>query len=83
MQANRRLRLRLTMQGTLFLVLFLALVTLLAFVARDYRKEWDVTRSARNTLSPATLDVLRQLDGPVELTAYAVARTRPARTCTS
>ena len=74
MQANRRLRLRLTIQGTLFLVLFLALVTLLAFVARDYRKEWDITRGARNTLSGSTLDVLRQLDGPVQLTAYAVTQ---------
>lgn len=74
MQANRRLRLRLAVQGSLFLVLFLALVTLLAFVARDYRKEWDVTRGARNTLSESTLDVLRQLEGPVQLTAYAVTQ---------
>ena len=71
MQANRRLRLRLTLQSGLFVVLFLALVMLLAFAARDYRQEWDVTRSARNSLSQPTLDVLRQLDGPVSVTAYA------------
>ena len=74
MQANRRLRIRLTVQSWLFVALLLALVMLLAFVARDYRKEWDVTRSARNTLSQPTLDVLRQLDGPLTVTAYALAQ---------
>ena len=72
MRAGRKLRITLAAQSTLFLVLLFALVTLLAFVARDYRKEWDVTRGARNTLSQSTLDVLRQLDGPLELTAFAV-----------
>ena len=74
MQANRRLRIRLTVQSWLFVVLLLALVMLLAFIARDYRREWDVTRSARNTLSQPTLDVLRQLDGPLIVTAYALAQ---------
>jgi ABC-type uncharacterized transport system involved in gliding motility auxiliary subunit len=73
-QANRGLRIRLTVQSWLFLALFLALVMLLAFIAGDYRKEWDVTRGARNSLSQSTLDVLRQLDGPVSVTAYAVAK---------
>lgn len=72
MQANRRLRVRLTLQSGLFLILMFALVMLLAFLAREYRKEWDVTRSARNTLSQSTLDVLRQLDGPLIVTGYAV-----------
>ncbi|MGZ5093336.1 MAG: GldG family protein [Burkholderiales bacterium] len=72
MQANRRLRVRLTLQSGLFLILMFALVMLLAFLAREYRKEWDVTRSARNTLAQPTLDVLRQLDGPLVVTAYAV-----------
>ena len=74
MQANRRLRVRLTLQSGLFLVLFLTLVTLLAFLARDYRKEWDVTHNARNTLSQPTLDVLRRLDAPLTITAFAVAQ---------
>jgi ABC-type uncharacterized transport system involved in gliding motility auxiliary subunit len=73
-QANRRLRLRLRVQSWLFLVLFLALVMLVAFLARTYQKEWDVTRSARNTLSQPTLDVLRQLDGPLTVTAYALTQ---------
>jgi ABC-type uncharacterized transport system involved in gliding motility auxiliary subunit len=74
LQASRRLRIRLTLQSGVFLVLLLALAMLLAFVAQDYRKEWDVTRSARNTLAQPTLDVLRQLEGPVTVTAYAIAQ---------
>jgi len=74
MQANRRLRVRLRIQSGLFLALFIVLVMLLAFAAREYRKEWDVTLSARNTLAQPTLDVLAQLDGPVSVTAYAVAQ---------
>jgi ABC-type uncharacterized transport system involved in gliding motility auxiliary subunit len=73
-QANRQLRLRLTIQSALFVALFLALVMLLAFLAGEYRKEWDVTRGARNSLSQQTLDVLRQIDGPVAVTAYAVTK---------
>ena len=74
MQANRKLRVRLAIQGGLFLALFLALVMLVAFIARDYRKEIDLTRNARNSLSQPTLDILRRLDGPVSVTAYAVAK---------
>jgi ABC-type uncharacterized transport system involved in gliding motility auxiliary subunit len=73
-QANRRLRLRLRIQSGVFLILFFALVTLIAFLARTYHKEWDVTRGARNSLSQSTLDVLRQLDGPLTVTAYALAQ---------
>ena len=68
------MRLRLRVQSGLFLVLFFVLVTLIAFLARTYQKEWDVTRNARNTLSQATLDVLQRLDGPLTVTAYALAQ---------
>jgi ABC-type uncharacterized transport system involved in gliding motility auxiliary subunit len=73
-QANRRLRLRLRVQSGVFLILFFALVMLIAFLARTYHKEWDVTRTARNTLSEGTIEVLRQLEGPLTVTAYALAR---------
>jgi ABC-type uncharacterized transport system involved in gliding motility auxiliary subunit len=61
-------------QSGVFLALFVVLVMLLAFVAQEYRREIDVTRSARNTLSQPTLDVLRQLEGPVSVTAYALTQ---------
>jgi ABC-type uncharacterized transport system involved in gliding motility auxiliary subunit len=75
MQAGRRLRIRLLVQSGLFVALFIALVMLLAYAAQRYHREWDITRSARNTLSQSTLDVLRQLDGPLHVTAYAVSQS--------
>lgn len=74
MKINPRLRMQLLLQGSLTLVLLIALTTLLAYLAKDYRKEWDVTRSTRHTLSQATLEVLGQLDGPLTVTVYATAR---------
>jgi ABC-type uncharacterized transport system involved in gliding motility auxiliary subunit len=67
-----RLRLRLRIQSGLFLALLLALVMLLAYLAREYRKEWDVTRAGRNTLSASTMEVLARLEGPLRVTAYAM-----------
>jgi hypothetical protein len=74
LQAGRQLRVRLVVQSGLFLALSVALVMLLAFVAQEYRREIDVTRSARNTLAQPTLDVLRQIEGPVSVTAFALTQ---------
>ncbi len=74
MIVDRKLRLQLAAQGGIFLVLLIVLLTLLAFLARQYRAEWDVTHAARNTLSQSTRDVLKQLEGPLEITAFAVAQ---------
>ena len=79
MKLNRKIRLQLLVQNGLFLLLLVVLGALLAHLAHEYRKEWDVTRGTRNTLSQASLDVLRQLDGPITVTAYAVAQDARGR----
>jgi len=79
MKLNRKIRLQLLAQNGLFLLLLVVLAALLAHLAHEYRKEWDVTRGTRNTLSQASLDVLRQLDGPITVTAYAVAQDARGR----
>jgi ABC-type uncharacterized transport system involved in gliding motility auxiliary subunit len=58
----------------LFVMLLVALVALLAWLAHEYRIEHDLTLAHRNTLSAPTLDVLKRLEGPVSVTAYALAR---------
>lgn len=58
----------------LFVVLLVALTALLAYFAREYRVERDLTNSHRNTLSAATLEVLSKLDGPVSVTGYALEK---------
>src|SRR3970040_2335585 len=74
MEITRRRRLRFLVHHGLFVVLLIALTALLAHLAREYRIEHDLTQSHRNTLSPATLEVLKRLEGPVSITAYALAR---------
>ncbi len=74
MELTARRRLQLLVHHGLFVVLVIAATALLAYLAREYRVEHDLTRSHRNTVSAATLDVLKQLDGPVNVTAYAMAR---------
>lgn len=74
MEVTRRRRLRNLAHHGLFVVLLAALTGLLAHLAREYRIEHDLTQSHRNTLSAATLDVLKRLEGPVSITAYALPR---------
>ena len=71
MQINPKLRLQMLVQNGVFVVLMLALATLLAFFAREYRTELDLTQNARNTLSQQTREVLAKLGGPVKVTVYA------------
>jgi hypothetical protein len=72
MQITARTRWQLVAQSGVFVVLLALLVALLAYFAHEYRIERDVTRGARNTLSATTLGALKQMQGPVTVTAYAV-----------
>ena len=71
MQVTPKLRAHLLVQNGVFVVLLVALAALLAFVAREYRAEYDLTQNARNTISRQTRDVLAKLSGPVRVTVYA------------
>jgi ABC-type uncharacterized transport system involved in gliding motility auxiliary subunit len=71
MEVNKKVRLRLMLQNGVFVVLLVAAAVLLLFIAREHRAHWDATRSARNTLSQGSLEVLKQLPGPIVVTAYA------------
>ena len=57
-----------------FVVLLVLLVAFLATLAHEHRVERDLTHTGRNTLSAPTLEVLRQLDAPVRITAYATSK---------
>lgn len=72
MDMSRRLRLQHLAQSGIFVLLLAVLTALLAAVSGEYRSERDITHGARNTLSAATLDALKQMQGPVTATAYAV-----------
>lgn len=74
MNVNRKLKLQLLIQNGVFVILLLALAAGIGWITRDIKTQWDLTQGQRNTLSPAAADVLKQLRGPVRITAYATAQ---------
>jgi hypothetical protein len=74
MKANRKLRLQLLIQNGVFVILLLALAAGIGWITRDIKIQWDLTQGKRNTLSAAAADVLKQLRGPISITAYATAQ---------
>ena len=71
---NKKLRWHLLLQNGFFVLLLLFLVGLLGYLAREYRVQWDVSQNGRNSLSHASVEVLKKLDGPVTVTAYATVQ---------
>ncbi len=71
---DRKFRLRMSAQNWLFVLLLIAFAGLVSYAAREYKKEWDVSLNARNTLSQATTDMLGQLSGPVNITSYSTGQ---------
>jgi ABC-type uncharacterized transport system involved in gliding motility auxiliary subunit len=71
MQANKKTHRRQRLQTWSFVLLFLAVIGLLAFLSTRYHFQADWTASGRHTLSPASVELLQQLDGPVTLTSFS------------
>jgi len=71
MPSNRGMRLRLLAQNGVFVLLAAALAAVAILLAREHRVEHDLSFSGRNTLSPASLETLARIEGPIEITAFA------------
>lgn len=71
---HRKLRLRLALQNWGFALLAVVLTVLLVMLGQTYRVQYDWTLSGRNSLSQASLETLRRLDGPIRITAYATTQ---------
>lgn len=71
MRVDKKFRLRLLVQNVFFVLMLLVAVGLMAYLALDTRKQWDISQNARHTLSEASRNVLKQLPGEVTITAYA------------
>ncbi|HQR60454.1 MAG TPA: Gldg family protein [Methylophilaceae bacterium] len=70
MKINRKLRFQLFAQNWLFLILFLALIALLAYASKRFHAEYDVTHAARNLLTAGSTNVVKQMKGAVNITAF-------------
>ena len=71
MNINPRLRLQIFVQNSLFVVLLVGIVAAIVYLSRDITTTWDLTQSKRNTLSQASIDVLKKITTPVSITAFA------------
>src|SRR3989338_5338357 len=58
-------------RNLLFVLLLLGAATGLGYLASHYHLQRDLTHNASNSLEPASVEVLRQLSGPVNITVYA------------
>ena len=71
MRVTRKSRLQLRAQNWGFVVLFLAAIGLLAWLSTRYVYNADWTYGHRNSLSPASVQLLHTLKSPLSFTAYA------------
>lgn len=67
-------RLRVKVNSLLWTVFLLLVVMGVARLAHHFRFEKDFTAQASNTLSPASLALLRQIQDPVHVTAFALSK---------
>ncbi len=67
-------RLHLRLASVVFVLLFIAAVGLLSWLARDYHWRFDWTANGRNSLSEGSMALVKRLDKPVKITAYASLR---------
>ncbi|MDP3610160.1 MAG: GldG family protein [Methylophilus sp.] len=71
MKINRNLRLQMLAQNWLFVLVFLVLVAMLGYLASQYRYAKDITQANRNILTQGSINVLKQMQGAVNITVYA------------
>lgn len=71
MEANKKTRRLLRLQGASFAVLFLAAIGLIAWLSTRYHFQSDWTATGRHTLAPASVALLGELQGPIHITAFA------------
>ena len=71
MNINRKLRFQLLVQNSFFVVLFLILVILLGYLASQYRVAKDITQANRNILTQGSVNVLKQMKEPINITVFA------------
>jgi len=71
---NNRLRMHRLVQNGAFVVLLISSVGLLGYLAWETRVQWDVSQNGRNSLSQASVEVLRKINGPLTITVYATGQ---------
>jgi hypothetical protein len=71
MKINKNLRLQMLAQSWLFVVLFVCLIVVLGYLASIYHVARDITQANRNILTPGSVNILKSMKDPVNITVYA------------
>ena len=70
MKLSKKTRLQLQLQKFIFVTLLLITVGLLGILSSKHSVQFDWTSNQRNTLSGSSIDLLKTLEQPVEITVY-------------
>jgi len=70
MQVTKRTHLQASLQNTIFMVLLITIISLIAWLSTHYEIQADWTANNRHTLSQASHKVLAELTQPIKITAY-------------
>jgi len=76
MKVTQKTHLQLRIQNIIFIVLFLVVVAMLAWLGQRYNFSLDVTENNRNTLAPASIELLKKIDGPISITSFVAESDR-------
>ncbi len=71
MEVTKRTHLQARLQNTVFMLLLVIVIALIAWLSTRYKIESDWTINNRNSLSEASTKLLVQLKDPIKITAYA------------
>ncbi len=71
MEVSKKSLRQVRLQSWAFVVLFLTVIGLLAWLSTRYNYQADWTASGRHTLSEASATLLEKLDGPVIITSFS------------
>ncbi len=71
MEVTKRTHLQTRLQNTVFMLLLVIVIALIAWLSTRYKIEADWTINNRHTLSEASVKLLVQLKDPIKITAYA------------
>ncbi len=70
MKLSNKTRVQLTIQKTVFLILFISIIGMLAWITNNYNKQFDLTANKRHSLSNSSSRLLNTLDTNITVHAY-------------
>lgn len=71
MKVTAKSRRQIKLQNIVFILLFLGVVGLLAWVSKQYSYQSDWTANARNTLSSASVKLLQGIEGEIQVQVFS------------